>query len=99
MGKLNKNDLATLRAGLYSIIEEAFDGKFEHEATTKGRMVTIPTLVGNYYATINVTVHNPEKFDVEEVRHDYLTKLEAAAQRSAKKAEKDRARVQNARNK
>ena len=96
MGKLSKNDLATLRAGLYTIIEEAFDGKFEHEATAKGQMVTIPTLVGNYYATINITVHNPEKFDVEEVRQEYLTKLEAAAQRSAKKAKQMEAKLNKA---
>ena len=49
-----------------------------------------------YYATLNITLHNVEKFDVSEVRQEYVTKLEAAAQRSAEKAEKARKKAEKA---
>ena len=77
--------------GLYSrriniqhrLVYEVYNEPFEENGIT-------------YYATLNITLHNPEKFDVEEVRHEYVTKLEAAAQRSAEKAEKDRIKAEKA---
>ena len=49
---------------------------------------------GNYFSKI--ALENVEKFDVSEVRQEYVTKLEAAAQRSAEKAEKARKKAEKA---
>ncbi|MBQ2885029.1 MAG: hypothetical protein IJE43_14860 [Alphaproteobacteria bacterium] len=97
--KLSKQKEAEIRAKLYNQIADGFEGFYQHEPVTKGRLITIPMDGVNYYATVNVTLHNPEKFDVEEVRHEYLTKLEANAQREAERAEKARIKAEKAANK
>lgn len=94
--KLSKQKEAEIRAQLYKIIEEGFNGCYENEPVAKGRLITIPIDGVNYYATVNITLHNPEKFDVEETRHEYVTKLEAAAQRIAERAEKARIKAEKA---
>lgn len=95
--KLGKQQESEVRANLYKAVENGLNNeKYQHEPVVKGRLVTIPINGENYYATVNITLHNPEKFDVEEIRQEYLTKLEAAAQRSAEKAEKDRLKAEKA---
>ena len=95
--KLSRKDEATLRALLYNIAQQGFDKmQIITEPVSNGRLITMEQDGATYYATLNITLHNPEKFNVEEVRNEYLTKLEAAAQRSAKKAEKDRLKAQKA---
>lgn len=94
--KLSKQKEAEIRAKLYNQIADGLEGFYQHEPVAKGRLITIPIDGMNYYATVNVTLHNPEKFDVEEVRHEYLTKLEAHAQRDAERAEKARLKAEKA---
>ena len=87
--KLSRKDEATLRALLYNIAQQGFDKmQIITEPVSNGRLITMEQDGATYYATLNITLHNPEKFNV--------TKLEAAAQRSAKKAEKDRLKAQKA---
>lgn len=94
--KLSKQKEAEVRAQLYSAIENGLNETYVNEPVVKGRLITVPVDGVNYYATVNVTLHNPEKFDVEEVRQEYVTKLEAAAQRIAERAEKARIKAEKA---
>lgn len=95
--KLSKAREAEVRAFLYGVALQGFaNSHIGTEPVTKGRLIEIQENGETYYATLNITLHNPEKFDVEEVRQEYLTRLEAAAQRSAEKAEKDRKKVERA---
>lgn len=93
--KLTKQREAEIRASLYRQALEGFEN-MHTEPVCKGRLISFEENGVTYYATLNITLHNPEKFDVEEVRHEYITKLEAAAQRSAEKAEKDRIKAEKA---
>lgn len=92
--KLSKVREAEVRAGLYEKAMLGFD--LPSEPVCKGRLISFEEDGQTYYATLNITLHNPEKFDVEEVRQEYLTKLEATAQRSAEKAERDRKKAEKA---
>jgi ribosome-binding factor A len=94
--KLSKQKEAEVRAQLYKAIEQGLEGIYINEPVVKGRLITVPVDGTDYYATVNVTLHNPEKFDVEEARHEYVTKLEAAAQRIAERAEKARLKAEKA---
>lgn len=94
--KLSKAREAEIRASLYRQALEGFENTHT-EPVVKGRLITFEENGETYYATLNITLHNPEKFDYEEVRQEYLTKLEASAQRSAEKAEKDRRKAEKAR--
>lgn len=95
--KLSKQVESTVRNSLYGIALQGFaNAHIGTEPVTKGRLIELEVDGQPYYATLNITLHNPEKFDLEEVRHEYLTKLEAAAQRSAEKAEKDRIKAEKA---
>ena len=95
--KLNKAKEAELRAFLYGVALQGFaTSHIGTEPVVKGRLVEVPYEGETYYATLNITLHNPEKFDLVEVRQEYLTKLEAAAQRSAKRAERDKEKVEKA---
>lgn len=95
--KLNKAKEAELRAFLYGVALQGFaNNHIGTEPVVKGRLIEIPYEGETYYATLNITLHNPEKFDVEEIRQEYLTKLEAAAQRSAEKAARDKQKVERA---
>lgn len=95
--KLSKAKEAEVRAFLYGVALQGFaNTRLGTEPVTKGRLIEIEVSGEIYYATLNITLHNPEKFDVKEVRQEYLTKLEAAAQRSAEKAEKDRIKAEKA---
>lgn len=94
--KLSKQKEAEVRAQLYTAIENGLNGIYVNEPVVKGRLITVPVDGVNYYATVNVTLHNPEKFDVEEARQEYVTKLEAAAQRIAERAEKARLKAEKA---
>ena len=98
MKKLSKAREAEIRALLYRQALEGFENTYT-EPVTKGRLISFEENGETYYATLNITLHNPEKFDVQEVRQEYLTKLEAAAQRSANKAKKDREKVEKLVNK
>lgn len=93
--KLSKQKEAEIRASLYRQALEGFKN-MKTEPVCKGRLIEFENEGEVYYATLNITLHNPEKFDVEEVRHEYVTKLEAAAQRSAEKAERDRIKAEKA---
>ena len=93
--KLSKAREAEIRASLYRQALEGFEN-MHTEPVVKGRLIEFEENGNKYYATLNITLHNPEKFDLEEVRQEYITKLEAAAQRSAIKAEKDRKKVEKA---
>ena len=93
--KLSKAKEAELRAFLYGIALQGFaNTHIGTEPVVKGRLIELEHNGEKYYATLNITLHNPEKFDVNEIRQEYLTKLEAAAQRSAEKAERDRKRIE-----
>lgn len=96
--KLSKAREAEVRAYLYETALQGFnDAHLKTEPVIKGRLIELEVDGNeNYYATLNITLHNLEKFDLEEVRHEYLTKLEAAAQRSAERAEKDRIKAEKA---
>lgn len=97
MKKLSKQAEAKMRAFLYEKALEGYEASQMHtEPVVKGRLIEFSLDGETYYATLNITLHNPEKFDLEEVRHEYITKLEAAAQRSAEKAEKDRIKAEKA---
>lgn len=95
MKKISKAREAEIRASLYKQALQGFNG-MHTEAVTKGRLIEFEENGEKYYATLNITLHNPEKFDVEEIRQEYLTKLEAAAQRSAEKALRDKQKVEKA---
>lgn len=90
--KLSKAKEAEVRSSLYKRAMENFG--LQTEPICKGRLISFEEDGQQYYATLNITLHNPEKFDVEDVRNEYRTKLEATAQRSAEKAEKDRKKVE-----
>lgn len=92
--KLSKVREAEIRADLYERAMEGFD--LPNEPVCKGRLISFEENGQTYYATLNIVLHNPEKFDVEEVRQEFLTKLEAIAQRSAEKAERDRKKAEKA---
>lgn len=95
MKKLSKQREAEIRASLYRQALEGFEN-MKTEPVVRGRLISFQEGEETYYATLNITLHNPEKFDINEVRQEYLTKLEAAAQRSAEKAEKDRKKAEKA---
>lgn len=98
--KLSKQKEAELRAFLYGVALQGFaNTHIGTEPVVKGRLIEIEHEGHTYYATLNITLHNPERFDVEEVRHEYLTKLEATAQRDAERAEKARIKAEKAANK
>lgn len=95
--KLSKQKEAEVRSSLYGTALQGFiNANIKTEPVVKGRLIEFEENGETYYATLNITLHNPEKFDVSEVRKEYLTKLEAAAQRSAEKAEKDRVKAEKA---
>ena len=95
--KLSKAKEAELRAFLYGVALQGFvNSNIETEPVVKGRLIEIEKNGETYYATLNITLHNPEKFDYEEVKQEYLTKLEAAAQRSAERAERDKKKAEKA---
>lgn len=95
--KLSKAKEAELRAFLYGVALQGFaNSNIGTEPVVKGRLIEVDYAGDKYYATLNITLHNPEKFDVEEVRQEYLIKLEAAAQRMAEKAEKARLKAEKA---
>ena len=97
MKKLSKAKEAEIRAFLYGVALQGFaNSNIRTEPVVKGRLIEVENNGETYYATLNITLHNPEKFDVEEVRQEYLTKLEAAAQRSAEKALRDKQKVEKA---
>ena len=91
--KLTKQEEAEIRASLYRQALEGFEN-MQTEPVCRGRLITFEKDGVTYYATLNITLHNIEKFDVSEVRQEYVTKLEAAAQRSAEKAEKARKKAE-----
>lgn len=91
--KLSKAREAEIRASLYKKALNGFSD-MHIEPITKGSLIEFEENGQLYYATLNITLHNPEKFDVQEVRQNYITRLEAAAQRSAEKAERDRKKVE-----
>lgn len=93
--KLTKQEEAEIRASLYRQALEGFEN-MQTEPVCRGRLITFEKDGATYYATLNITLHNVEKFDVSEVRQEYVTKLEAAAQRSAEKAEKARKKAEKA---
>ena len=93
--KLTKQEEAEIRASLYRQALEGFEN-MQTEPVCKGRLITFAKDGTTYYATLNITLHNVEKFDVSEVRKEYITKLEAAAKRSAEKAEKERKKAEKA---
>ena len=93
--KLNKAKEAEIRAFLYGVALQGFvNSNIGTEPVIKGRLIELDYEGQKLYATLNITLHNPERFNLQETRQEYLTKLEAAAQRSAKKAEKDRKKVE-----
>ena len=95
--KLSKAKEAELRAFLYGVSLQGFaNSHIGTEPVVKGRLIEVEYEGETYYATLNITLHNPEKFDVEEVRHEYLTKLEAHAQRDAERAEKAKLKAEKA---
>ena len=58
--KLNKAKEAELRAFLYGVALQGFaNNHIGTEPVVKGRLIEIPYEGETYYATLNITLHNP----------------------------------------
>lgn len=84
--KLKIAEQATIRSNLYDIALSAIAREgLETEIVSKGALIH---LENDQFARVTITYCNPEKFDLEKERQEYVDKTAAAAERKAKAAEK-----------
>lgn len=85
MEKLSVVAQAEKRAELYNVAESALvDAGYETETIKGGMLVKFE----GGYAVLSVTIKNPEKFDLADVRAEYQEALQKAAERAEKAAAK-----------